>query len=205
MSRLALLGAGKAGPGDVTVSFLFRISFSTPDATPVTSPYAGEVGSVTVADTSSLLSIADGEAIVASGGTTNSPNLVSTASLARAKGRIVSLKSTNGNAGGLLLGWSSASAGTTYTHRLNVSSGVSLRVTPGFATVATLVNDAVYWFCVVLRATGAYYFVRGHQYGYWCLVWIESADGPAPADPAQWKTHHGGRRIEYLDGTAIDL
>ena len=37
------------------------------------------------------------------------------------------------------------------------------------------------------------------------MVWIESEDGPAPADPAQWKANHGGRRIEYLDGTAIDL
>ena len=135
--RQAAAGAGSA------IAYLFRVSFSTPDATPVTSPYAGEVGSVTVADVSSLLSIADGEAIVASGGTTNSPNLVSTASMARAKGRLVSLKSTNGNAGGLLLGWSSGAAGTTYTHRLNPTTGTSLRTLPNFAVEGTLINDAV--------------------------------------------------------------
>jgi hypothetical protein len=36
-------------------------------------------------------------------------------------------------------------------------------------------------------------------------VWIESEDGPAPADPVLWKMTHKGRRIEYLDGTTLDL
>lgn len=188
--RQAAAGAGSA------IAYLFRVSFSTPDATPVTSPYAGEVGSVTVADVSSLLSIADGEAIVASGGTTNSPNLVSTASMARAKGRLVSLKSTNGNAGGLLLGWSSGAAGTTYTHRLNPTTGTSLRTLPNFAVVGTLINDAVYWFCVILRATGAYYFVRGGNYGYWCLVWVENTDTSANLYPAWSNFGSVGKRMD---------
>lgn len=178
------------------VTYLFRVSFSTPDATPLTTPYTGEVGAVTVVDASSLLSVADGEAVVASGGTTNSPNLVSTASLARAKGRIFCLKSTNGNAGGLLAGWSSAGAGTTYTHRFNPQSGVALRVTPGFATIGTLINDAVYWFCVILRASGAYYFIRGGNYGYWCLVWVESADTSATLYPAWSNFLSPGKRMD---------
>lgn len=185
-----------AGAGAAAISYLFRVSFSTPDAAPVSTPYSGEVGAVTVTDTSSLLSVADGEAIVASGGTTNSPNLVSTASLSRVKGRIVSLKSTNGNAGGLLAGWSSIGGGTLYTHRLNPNSGTALRVTPGFATVGTLINDAVYWFCVILRASGAYYFVRGGNYGYWCLVWVESADTSANLYPAWSNYLSPGKRMD---------
>ena len=42
------------------IIYLLRVEFSTDDATPVASPYAGEVGSLTVVQTDGTLAVASG-------------------------------------------------------------------------------------------------------------------------------------------------
>ena len=149
-----------------------------------------------VSDTGNKATIADDVFRVASGGSTNTPNLTYNKSYARAAGVVVAAKCYVGQStslGGQLFGWSSTSNGTTYTHRFYLEGQNLMVLNNGTGNYPCIVGkvsiDAPVYLAVVLRATGAFFFAfGGKEFGKMTLLRVHRALTTTPLYPA-W-THY---------------
>ena len=84
--------------------YLLRVGFNTADAAPVADPYAGEIGSVDINDTTNDLSVSGGR-ITSAGGSvaTNNPGVAGAAALTRQNGLlfVVDMKQVQTGTGGV--------------------------------------------------------------------------------------------------------
>ena len=81
---------------------------------------------------------------------------------------------------GLRAGWGATNSGAASAHAINVNAGQIL----GPVSMGALALNTAYKTAIVLRATGAFYFVKGGAYASWTLLWIEAAGNTASLYPA---------------------
>lgn len=149
-----------------------------------------------VSDTGSKATIANDIFTVASGGSTDTPNLTYSSSYARVEGRVAAAKlyiHKAATGGAQLFGWSSTSNGTTYTHRYYIENQKLMVLNNGTGNypcnVGKVSSDAPLWLAVVTRATGAFFFAFGGQsFGKMMLTRVHRVLTTTPLYPA-W-THY---------------
>lgn len=152
-----------------------------------------------IADTNPGLSIAQRQALIgSSGGGANDPNITYSRSIIRQAGIVFAAKCNNGNSSTHLVGWSSASAGTTYTYRHNWNNG-TLRAVPGFPNLITLLHNAPYWYILVTRATGGFFFLYGAGFSQPALIHIDRAATNTPMWPAYSRGSTNGGNLAVTD------
>lgn len=151
--------------------YLLRVDFSTDDATPVASPYAGEVGSVTITDTTNTLSVSGGELVPSSAANVaRDPWVREVTGFARAAGRALLCRFLRpgafGSAGNSpLIGWhntlSTPDVGQTYGVIFPANSGSAALGSDGAGLLLsdTLSNDTYYRVVVVLRSAGFFLLI----------------------------------------------
>lgn len=149
--------------------------FTTADPAPVASPRTCEPGpgTLTISDSGSKLSISGG-ALVSSGNTAAGNPLVTAPFITRAAGmglwyRVKLLTGTSGvvlfagflNGTGIPTTYAFVPPAWTVYDNLNLISNLE-----------TFSTGTVYDFVIILRATGAYYFIKGGVYTSWTVFWV---------------------------------
>lgn len=205
MSLLTLLGQRRIWTYQLGRFF----TASTPDqAAPLTSPYteAGAVGSLTVTDTGSKLSVSGGVLICASNTATNDPRWISGA-ITRAIGRTLMGQMASPTAvGQILLGLSIANDGTTNSHFFEMSGSLG-RVRENGAIVGpgwTVVAATTYDFALILRSTGTLFLIKGGIFTQWTLFWVGGAGAGATLYPA-WRSATGAAETSLANLRVANL
>jgi hypothetical protein len=163
--------------------YLLRVEFSTDDAAPLTSPYIGEVGQLTINDSTSVWAASGGFAVPqANNSLAEQPAAYDATGLARVVGRaFVARLKQDTSLGGTTsanffnVGFLSSSAPTGTTQ--NVLTGILFRVTSTNSTIcdngsaiyvpaASIPVNTYARVVVVARSTGAFLFLDG------ALVWV---------------------------------
>lgn len=150
--------------------YLLRVEFATDDAAPIASPYAGEVGSLTITDSANALSVSSGELLASSASVaTRDPWIRDATGLARVAGRALIIRARRdvfGAAGNTyLLGWhntlSSPDSPQTYGFMFPSASPSAGFVSDGTtpALLDSVANTTYYRFAIVLRGTGFFLFI----------------------------------------------
>jgi len=172
---LPLTGAGPSSG----LTWLLRDEFSDTRAAGTVNgtPATPGPGTRVVNDTGSVLSVTGGN--LSHGHTVaGDPRLHYTPIVTRVPGRV------------LLIDWMDVTS-KTYTTRgfdpaaagapiiadsvaIFTHAGTGLRIYPDAMYTANFVADTTYTFAFVLRATGAYYFLKGGTYTNWSLLWVSS-------------------------------
>lgn len=145
-------------------------------------------GTRTVVDTESKLTIASGELTFAGGKTTpgwGDPGLWYPA-VTRALGRVVLGQVSNVATNVYCMaGWATGQSGLPGAHAFYQSGGNFRVYDNNQIDMAIGVYSAAttYKFAIVLRATGAFYFVKGGAFTNWTLIWISSLNSTATLFP----------------------
>lgn len=157
--------------------------FGVDAAAPLPSPYteAGAVGSLTVTDASSKLSIASDKLVLIAGAATSN---VKSAGLARVAGRAF-LVDFNLTAYGVRFDWGQDATDAAKMHGvLFASAAPFLYVSGGNPTTGDSVALATtYRLALILRATGCFYFIQGGAFTNWTLIWVDPAGTLATVYP----------------------
>lgn len=171
--------------------FTLRDDFSgalAAGAVNLSNPTPGPGGVRTVTDGNSKLSIGSGVASFATGGVAAGNPAAWYAAMTRIAGRLivgrVNAASFTGNSAAL--GFDTSASGLVDNSAFYWNSGGigifdSSAISPVVGTALTAATN--YLLCVVLRASGAYYFIKGGSYSNWTLVWIGSTSATASLLP----------------------
>lgn len=171
IGRPAVQISAPSGP-----TFLLRDDFTTPASAPLTSPRTAEPGpgSWIKSDSGNNLSVVGGALVSAAKVADNDPNLQSVTQFARVVGRAFVAKVTD-NAHRQRLGF------YTTAELTNVSQAAIFDL-PSVYVGTTYIDDAfalssgtVYQIAIVLRVSGAFYFVKGGAYTNWTLGWVDAS------------------------------
>lgn len=175
--RIGALGAGIRFHAPVMggLTYLLYDQFLTDRAAGAVNGTSAEPtgGTRTVTDTGSQISISGSSLLIGSGA--GSPR--------------ISWTEQTRVAGKALIGNISATVNDMYfgfATTIGISTGNLFRIRPGGLNISTfensvtnalgdLVAGTTYQYAVVLRSTGAYYYVKGGAYTNWTLLWIGSA------------------------------
>lgn len=159
--------------GGASITYLFRVEFTTDDAAPLTSPYVGEVGSLTVVDSGNDASVAGGNLTIdGRSGDLSQPRLY--ASLARQSGLAVYFKYTQTNdrlwfqVGGVNTGASSVQIAMTDL----VSIIFAIDASTSGQSVGAYSNGTAYELYMVVTPTTAYVLRKGGTFSTWSLLWM---------------------------------
>lgn len=190
-----MLTMPRRGISAPSATAVLSVSFATDDAAPLTSPYAGEVGELTIVQTDGTFAASAGTlAYTAQSTPAWGDQRFYGAAVARAAGKALSTKfryttagqavylctfaqSNNpgfGSAAGIDNGFAKAS-GTSINYAANAS------LVGGGITMETLNSSTDYQVAVVLRSAGAFYFSK--LSGTWELMWVDAAGTTATLYP----------------------
>lgn len=158
------------------IQFLFRALFNTDDDAPVSDPIVDVLGSLDAYDTGNKAAIASG--LVGWGSSTahNNPALIGQTNLyphLRLPGGAVAWRFRSGG-GGCFIGLTTtpnAALGTLLYPFFSVSGGAigvsGRQYSPPFAYA---VDNTPYWLALVMRLTGAHWYIKGGVYSDWALM-----------------------------------
>ena len=174
--------------GDAAINYLLRVDFSTDDASPVASPYAGELGSLTVVQTDGTLAVASDVLSYTAQATPvdGDEGFVAASGLARVAGRGLYFKMTPTTLNTYpAIGWNSAGTvpSTSFKAMFRVEATLSVNDTGAVSLARTLTNSTTYEFYIVLLATGALLFAKGGVFTAWTLCWVVLSDTTATLYP----------------------
>lgn len=181
------------GPAVSGISYLLYDQFITDLAAgSVNGTNAEPTGGVrTVVDTGLQLSIGGGSLIVGSGA--GNPRILYS-SKARVAGRVL-IADAVATINDIYFGYgsSSSSLGNPNAFRIRPGSpNISTYENSSTIQHGTIVSGTSYKYAVVMRSTGAYYFIKGGVYTNWTLLWIGALVSTTPMYP-----------IFYQDGGAL--
>ena len=131
-----------------------------------------------ITDTSDKLSIASDQLVFTAGGAGNDPKLYTAAALTRKAGRTALFKATITNAttqNSISVGWSETGGlSDQVAAMVFLAGGVTEFIDSDNLTALTLpwAQDTAYRAAMVLRATGAFYFIKGGVYTDWTLAFV---------------------------------
>lgn len=197
-------GGGVAGPHQFGAPPYYLISdtFTTDRA-------AGAVGGTdaepgpgrrVVGDTLSKLTISAGALRFAVGSAANNPQLRHSAPIPRSPGRL--LKSAFAmSVVGAELGWESNFSGSPADGLRFTGTTIAARVDTGASViaVATPATGVTYQMAMVLRAAGAFHFLKGGAFTNWTLLWLSGASTYSSAYTAATATGATGVfTVDYI-------
>lgn len=180
--------------GGSPITYQLKVEFATDDAAPLTSPYVGETGSLTVVET-------DGTFAVSGGTLTYTAQTTAAwgdqrfygAGVTRQAGRTLKTLFRYSTAGQAVYfcafaqsnnpGFGSAAG---IDNSIAKASGTTINFAAGAALVAghtfeALSSNTAYEVAVVLRSAGAFYFSK--LSGSWKLMWVDAAGTTATVYP----------------------
>lgn len=138
-------------------------------------------GQRSVVDTLSKLSIASGQLDFAVGSAANDPQLRHLPAVARLPGRLCKAALTM-TVVGAEIGWESNTSGSAADSVRFTTTVISVRInTSAVLAVGAAATGVVYQIAVVLRETGAFYFIQGGAFTNWTMLWIAGAGAYNPA------------------------
>jgi len=167
------------------LTFLLRDDFITAASAPLTSPRTAEPGpgTLTITDTGNNLSISSGGLQVANGTSAwGDPGIRSVASFARLAGRAAVINFTvTGSAKFAQFGWDDNASGELLVSTY-FSNGTVLKAYDNGTLTGNLdaYGQVAYKLAVVLRATGAFHFIKGGTFTDWTLIWVGNAGTATP-------------------------
>ncbi|KKU59050.1 MAG: hypothetical protein UX82_C0029G0001, partial [Microgenomates group bacterium GW2011_GWE1_47_12] len=142
-------------------------------------------GTRTVADTLSKLTIGNGTLnFAATGGGGMNPGLWYTGQ-SRVAGKIMSCEYV-GTASRFYCGWDTSASAShmTTAHSIRANPSSDFVIYPGATNVSSALTPGTsYRLVLVLRETGAYYYIKGGTYTNWTLLWIGATDSTATLYP----------------------
>ncbi len=173
---------------------VLTVNFATDDAAPLTSPYAGELGSLTIVETDGTFA-ASGGTLTYTAQTTPAwgDQRFYGAGVARQAGRALRTLFRYSTAGQAVYfcafaqsnnpGFGSAAG---IDNSIAKASGTTINYAAGAALIAghafeTLSSNTDYQVAVVLRSAGAFFFSK--LSGSWKLMWVDSAGSTATVYP----------------------
>jgi hypothetical protein len=164
------------------VAYLLRDDYLTDRAAGAVHTTTAEPtgGARTVSDTNSKLTISGGALTFATGGASGgNPGLWYAQLSARTPGRFCVARQTN-TGQGIAIGWDSNQSGTLLdAFRIN-STTLGIVTNSSNLTVGASSLSVAYDTCVVLRATGAMYLIKGGAFTNWTLLFISHASNAQP-------------------------
>lgn len=164
------------------LNFLALINFSTDDAAPIASPYAGEIGSLdTIIDTANALSVSSGRLQCGTASGADNPRLYTSTSYARVVGRTMLIR-YNKLTGNMLwaLGFNNVTTGRPSAAAMFVNNA-DVGVANGSPSLAfALSNNTDYEFAIRLRSSGFDVYGRGGAVTNWRLLFIHAAQTTTP-------------------------
>ena len=168
---------------DYTVQDEFTTSLSA-GAVSGTACEPGPGTRTVTADTGGKITIAGGRLTLASNTTTADPQVLLT-SIARAAGRLLLAEFTHGASVFGVIGFRANTTVNNTVENTIYPNGASLliRETSNGITVGALTVSTSYKIAIALRATGAYYFIKGGAFTNWTLIWVSSVNGNATLYP----------------------
>jgi hypothetical protein len=169
--------------------YLLRVEFATDDASPLTTPYAGEVGSLTITDTGNVLSVSTGNLRYTNAIPAMAAIGLQGAALSRAAGRALTARYSaivTAPAFPVPMGWWK-NTNLNYTGSVNFGHAFYTEGGAWFAGPITLNRafsvDTLYRMALVLKSSGALYFLKGGVFTDWTLVWEEWIENTASVYP----------------------
>lgn len=166
------------------LTYLLHATFSTDQAAPLPASLPVDVGGpLAVTDTGSFASVSGGKLISSSATADHNPRAESPALTRRAGLTVIKTVTKPGSTNRQWFGWwvSSASIVALFDEG---SSGGSGGVYPSTGSLVagpiTLAAATSYQLMVILRATGAFFLVKGGVYTAWTLVWVDAAGSSTP-------------------------
>jgi hypothetical protein len=190
--------------GAPTLAYLVSDEFTSDEAAPLTSPRTAEPGpgTMTIVDTASRLSIG-GDQLVQSGNhvAAGDPGIWAEG-ITRAAGLAVIGKLTAGsNSLSMSFGFDSNQAGGQTVAIYFLGGGLIRVLDTSGANNAGAYTATTYDLAVVLRTTGAFYFIKGGAYTLWTLLFVGVNQNFATAFGA-WQAEaavaNGGSLLDYL-------
>lgn len=196
-----------------SITYLLRDEFSTDASAPLTSPRTCEPGpgTLTLAQNDGQLSIASaklsfpGQTTPATGDQGFYGEKAGGGAFSRQAGRAlltaINLTGVSGSPYSAL-GWTrtaSVSANNFdaeyYVASGNLSVGISNGANPGVVAALSATTD--YQLAVVLRGTGAYYFIKGGAFAAWTLLWVATTTVTANLYPC-FDNYNGVGTLDYV-------
>ena len=174
--QIISLGGGGLRAFGPAMRWLLSDLFSTALAAGSVNGTAAEPGpgTRTVVDTESKLSIADGDLFFNGGKATPAFNdpLLHFGTTARALGKMICCQFSRETLAGenLIIGYGAAITGTPSDAVAYIAGGVLYARQSSNTWLTALANNTDYQMAIVLRATGAWYFVKGGAFTSWTLL-----------------------------------
>jgi hypothetical protein len=178
-ARRALLMNVLGGAG-AAIEWLLRVEFATDDDAPITSPYAGEVGELTVTDSAGVWSVASGTLVPSKNMTgARDPQIIAPFTRSVGLGMTVRLRRIDAFSGagvGSYIGFSTVEAVFGISQLAGVRYPSLTAITLGMANVTAVASVAAnvyntYW--IIMRGTGYFLYADGK------LIWVHSSDTTA--------------------------
>lgn len=141
-------------------------------------------GTRTVTDTNSKLSISGSQLSFATGGSTAGNPGLWYGSVSRSTGKVLlsAVNRTSGN--DTIFGFDANQSYPLSGHGFDLSGTTLFSYGQSTTALGTLLAATNYTTAIVLRSTGAYYYVKGGVYTNWTLIWIDSAGSTATLYPS---------------------
>jgi ribosomal protein S4E len=176
-SAATLLDNAAAGTAS---TYLLNDEFTTDDTAPLdySTRTAEPTGTLTITDTAKVLSVAGGALVSSAKTGDNNPNLQSVTQFARLAGRAF-VSTVTDNTFRQRHGFYTTAALDSFT-QVAIFDFTSIYLgTTNIDTTFTAVNGTKYSYAIVLRTSGAFYFVKGGTYTSWMLVWVDTTQTTA--------------------------
>ena len=194
-----------------SVTYLLLHQFTEPEQAPLLDPNPGDVGNLDVLDPNNILSAYRGELKVDTGASATY-TLYDDSSRTRTLGLAFRFDLATGNSNPLVdIGWGTSKAARPDEDGFFFTGG-NLRPRSNNTTLNlgyTHGTNETVECLVVLRATGAFWYLKGPDYTEWTLVWVDD-QGADSTLYAGWGrtgtvTAHGSDNWEVVDQDAIGL
>ena len=174
--RGALSPLGR-GLGAAELAYLLYDAFTTDRAAGAVNGTSAEPtgGTRTVVDTNNKLSITGGQLSFAAGGVGGTDPRLTYSSLSRTAGKVFTTNVVaNGN---LYAGFSTSTVATLNGPDYLFSSNGTIIYSHGGSTtnLGVSVAGTSYQLSIILRSTGAYYYIKGGIYTNWTLLWVDNS------------------------------
>ena len=187
-TRLLLKTLNYSGRGSVV--YQLRDEFTTTASAPLTSPRTAEPGPgiLTFVDTENKMSISGGALVSLAGKTVSAwgdPAFWGAAQT-RVTGLALLASISIGSGNFAQFGWDTDQTGTgeIAAHCFYISSTGWLAGQAGNVQIVTVSVATAYQVALVLRSTGAFWFIKGGTFSSWTLLWVGTTENTATLYPS---------------------
>lgn len=194
------LNAGDSGG----LNWWLLVDFSTTDASPLSNPYVGEIGSLNIVENDGTLAAASSLLTYTAQATPVDGDLGFVAAVGKARlgGRGIYFKITPTTLNVYpAIGWNTSGGvpSTSFKAMFRVENPLSVNDTGAVSLARTMSNGTTYEFWIILLSTGALLFAKGGVFTAWTLCWIVLTDTTATLYPF-FSSYNGVGNVDFIKG-----